>query len=173
MEKFKGKRYIAIDLLALKNAKLNYKSYMYYDSNLFKNESLNHNLVDIIKYNIDENKIEPYFQAIYDNNSNNIYKYEALMRLFDKEGNIILPHTFLEKARKYRLYDKLMVIMINKVFDIIKEYSINVSINLEYNDIVNPIIKDLIINRLQKDNTGKYFTIEILEILLGFFDIVF
>jgi len=148
---------------ALQNAKLNYESYMYFDSNLFVNESLNHNLVDLIKYNIDQNKVEPYFQAIYDNNSDNIFKYEALMRLFDTEGNIILPHTFLEKSKKYRLYDKLMEILINKVFDIIKQHSINISINMEYNDIVNPLINKIIMNRLQKDNTGKYLTIEILE----------
>lgn len=148
---------------ALQNAKLNYKNYMYFDSNLFINESLNQNLVNLIKYNIEENKVEPFFQAIYNNKTDNIYKYEALMRLFDTDGNILLPGTFLEKSKKYRLYDKLMVIMINKVFDAIKKHSINISINLEYNDIINPLINNTIVNRLKQDNLGKYLTIEILE----------
>ncbi len=161
--KSNDKRLVIFAEKALHNAKLNYESYMYYDPNLFINESLNHNLVNIIKYNIDENLVEPYFQAIYDNNTNIIYKYEALMRLFDKDGNMLLPHTFLKKSKKYRLYDTLMVMMINKVFDIIEKHSLSVSINLEYNDIVNPIINNAIISRVEKNNSGKYLTIEILE----------
>ena len=161
--KSNDKRLVIFAEKALHNAKLNYESYMYYDPNLFINESLNHNLVSIIKYNIDENLVEPYFQAIYDNNTNIICKYEALMRLFDKDGNMLLPHTFLEKSKKYRLYETLMIMMINKVFDIIEKHSINVSINLEYNDIVNPIINNAIIKRLEKNNSGRYLTIEILE----------
>jgi len=148
---------------ALKNAKVNFESYMYFDSNLYINESITQNLVDTIKLNIDEKTVEPYFQAIYDNMNDCIYKYEALMRLFDKDGNILLPNAFLEKAKQYRLYNKLMQILINKVFDTIIKYSINVSINLEYNDIINPLIKNTIIARLQENDIGKHLTIEILE----------
>jgi len=148
---------------ALKNAKVNFESYMYFDSNLYINESITQNLVDTIKLNIDEKTVEPHFQAIYDNNNDCIYKYEALMRLFDKDGNILLPNAFLEKAKQYRLYNKLMQILINKVFDTIIKYSINVSINLEYNDIINPLIKNTIIARLLENDIGKHLTIEILE----------
>jgi len=148
---------------ALRNAKLNFESYMFFDSNLYINESLTQNLVDTIKTNIDEKTVEPYYQAIYDNNNDGIYKYEALMRLFDKDGKILLPNAFLEKAKQYRLYNKLMQILINKVFDTIIKYSINVSINLQYNDIINPLIKNTIIERLKTNDIGKHLTIEILE----------
>lgn len=148
---------------ALHNAKLGYETYMFFDSNLYKNEYINKNLVDIIKYNIENEKVEPYYQAIACNNTDNIVKYEALMRLFDKEGNVLLPGSFLEKAKKYRLYNKLMQILINKVFDTILKYKIHTSINLEYKDIVNPLIKEIITNRLQNDDIGQYLTIEILE----------
>ena len=148
---------------ALQNAKLNFESYMYYDSNLYANESLNQNLVDVIKYNIDHKKVVPFFQAISDNKTDKIYKYEALMRLYDKNDNILLPGTFLPKAKKYRLYTKLMQILITKVFDTIIQHSIHVSINLEYNDIVNPLINTTIIEGLKKNKIGDYLTIEILE----------
>lgn len=148
---------------ALHNAKLNYETYMFFDSNLYKNEYLSNNLVNIIKYNIENEKVEPYFQAISCNTDDTIIKYEALMRLFDEKGNMLLPGTFLEKAKKYRLYNKLMQILINKVFDNILLYKKNISINLEYNDIVSPLIKELIIRRLQSDKIGQYVTIEILE----------
>jgi EAL domain-containing protein (putative c-di-GMP-specific phosphodiesterase class I)/GGDEF domain-containing protein len=148
---------------ALHNAKKNLDAFLFFDANLYKNEASNNDLVELIKYNIENKKVEPYFQAIYCNQTDNTVKYEALMRIFDKEGNILLPGTFLDKAKSYRLYVQLMKILINKVFDIILKHKINVSINLDYNDIINPLISDIITARIQQEGTGKYLTIEILE----------
>ncbi|MFT6986827.1 MAG: EAL domain-containing protein (putative c-di-GMP-specific phosphodiesterase class I) [Psychromonas sp.] len=149
---------------ALNNAKQDFETFKFFDSNLYKNEAFNNNLVDLIKYNIEQKKVEPHFQAISCNNHNKVVKYEALMRLFDEDGNMLLPAAFLEKAKNYRLYNKLMQILINKVFDVIMRHRIHVSINLEYNDIINPLISDIIISRLvQQDDIGMYLTIEILE----------
>ena len=100
---------------ALYSAKINYLHYMYYDSFLYKNESVNENLLDILNYSIENNLVEPYFQAIMDNKSDKIVKYEALMRIFDKEGYIIMPNVFIHKAKKCRLYNKLMEILIDKI----------------------------------------------------------
>ncbi|MCG6201544.1 diguanylate cyclase, partial [Psychromonas antarctica] len=93
---------------ALHNAKKNGETFAFFDADLYKNESSNNDLVELIKYNIDHKKVEPYFQAIYCNNSNKTVKYEALMRLFDQQGNMLLPGAFLEKAKSYRLYVLLM-----------------------------------------------------------------
>ena len=148
---------------ALHNAKKNLDAFLFFDANLYKNESTNNDLIDLIKYNIETTKVEPYFQAIFSNKENKIVKYEALMRLFDREGNAISPSAFLEKAKSYRLYVDLMKIMLNKVFDIIAKHKINVSINLEYNDIIHPLISDLVLTRTKALNIGEYLTIEILE----------
>ncbi len=85
------------------------------------------------------------------------------MRIYDKDGNIIMPQVFINKSRKYRVFNKLMEILILKVIDYIKKYKIEVSINLDYNDILNPSMKDLIINNIKNSNIGKYLTVEILE----------
>lgn len=148
---------------ALHNAKLNYLHFMYYDSTLYKNHFLNEELLDTLNRNITEKTVEPFFQAIQDNKTSKIVKYEALMRLFDKNGNIIVPQVFLEKARKYRLFNKMMEILILKVIDYIKKYKIHVSINLDYNDILNPSMKELIINNIKDTDIGDYLTVEILE----------
>tara|TARA_R110001583_G_scaffold64345_1_gene186986 strand:- start:15213 stop:16376 length:1164 start_codon:yes stop_codon:yes gene_type:complete len=148
---------------ALHMAKCNFEIFVFFDANLYKNESANNELIELIKYNIENEKVEPYFQAIACNKTDKTVKYEALMRLFDKQGNILLPGAFLDKAKSYRLYVQLMQILINKVFDIIILYKIHVNINLEYNDIINPLISDIILFRLQKADIGKYLTIEILE----------
>ena len=148
---------------ALHNAKQRLEMFAFFDSNLYKNESCNNNLVELIKYNIEHKKVTPYFQAISCNSDSKTVKYEALMRLFDEDGNILLPGAFLEKAKDYRLYVQLMQILINKVFDIIIQHKIHISINLDYNDIINPLISEIITTRIQQEEIGNYLTIEILE----------
>ena len=128
---------------ALHNAKQNFLHYSYYDSFLYKNELINEDLVETINYSIENNLVEPYFQAIMDNETNEIVKYEALMRIFDKDGNMLMPNIFIHKAKKCRLYNKLMEILFDKIIIYILKYKIHVSINLDYIDILNPHIKKL------------------------------
>lgn len=148
---------------ALHNAKIEYLHYMYYDSFLYKNEFVNENLLEALNYSIENNLVEPYFQAIMDNTTNEIVKYEALMRIFDKNGNMIMPNVFIHKAKKYRLYNKLMEILFNKIIIYILRYKIHVSINLDYIDILNPHIKKTLISKIKSHNIGSYLTLEILE----------
>lgn len=148
---------------ALHNAKLNYVHFIYFDSKFYEEENSNENLLEILKYNIDKNMVEPYFQAIANSQTQEIVKYEALMRVFDFEGNMVMPYVFIQKSKKYRLYNSLMSQLIEKVVLYIKTYKINISINLDFHDILNPKIKELLIDKIKKDDVGKYLTLEILE----------
>lgn len=148
---------------ALHSAKLEFIHYMYYDSFLYKNESVNENLLEILNYSIENNLVEPYFQAIMDNSNDKIVKYEALMRIFDKNGNTIMPNIFIHKAKKCRLYNRLMEILIDKIIIYILKHKINVSINLDYTDILNPQIKKSLISKIKENNIGSFLTLEILE----------
>ncbi len=148
---------------ALFSAKSNYLHYMYLDSYLSKNEFVNTVLLDTLNYNIDNNLVEPYFQAIMDNTNDKIVKYEALMRIFDKDNNEIMPNIFINKAKRYRLYNRLMEILIDKIIVYILEYKINVSINIDYVDILNPQIKTFLIDKIKNNHIGRYITLEILE----------
>lgn len=148
---------------ALHNAKLNFVHYMFYDAYLYKNESVNENFVQILNYSIENNLVEPYFQAIMDNQTEEIEKYEVLMRIFDQNNNIILPNAFIQKAKKCRLYGKLMEKLLDKTINYIMQHKINVSINIDYTDIINPQIKKTLINKIKDNNVGKYITLEILE----------
>ena len=148
---------------ALYNAKLNFIHYMYYDSFLYKNELINEDLVETINYSIENNLVEPYFQAIMDNETNEIVKYEALMRIFDKDGNMLMPNIFIHKAKKCRLYNKLMEILFDKIIIYILKYKVHVSINLDYIDILNPYIKKTLLKKIKDNKIGSYLTLEILE----------
>ena len=148
---------------ALHEAKLNFLPYMYYDSFLYKDEFINKDLLEVINYSLDNNLVEPYFQAIMDNSTDKIVKYEALMRIFDKNGNMIMPYIFIPKSKKSRLYHKLMEQLFDKIIDYIKKYQIHVSINLDYSDIMNPNIKKSIISKIKANNIGQFLTFEVLE----------
>ncbi len=148
---------------ALYNAKLNGIHYAYYDSKLYDSENINESILEILNYNISNNLVEPFFQPIIDTKTEEVEKYEALMRIYDKEGNILSPFVYIHKAKKARLYTKLMEILITKVVEYIKEYKINVSINLDYTDILNPYFKKSLLAKINTNKIGKYLTIEILE----------
>ncbi|PHO10083.1 hypothetical protein CPG37_05265 [Malaciobacter canalis] len=148
---------------ALHNAKLNFVHFIYFDSKFYEEENSNENLLEILKYNIQEKLVEPYFQPIANAQTEEIVKYEALMRVFDKDNNMIMPYVFIQKSKKYRLYNNLMAILIEKVVSYINKYKINISINLDFHDILNPKIKDLLIEKIKNNNVGEYLTLEILE----------
>ncbi len=148
---------------ALFSAKQEYLHYMYYDSFLHKNEFLNEDLLNTLNYSIENNLVEPYFQAIMDNTNDEIIKYEALMRIFDKDGNIVMPNVFIQKAKRYRLYNKLMELLFDKIIVYVLMYKIHVSINLDYIDILNPHIKNNLLSKIKSNNIGSYLTLEILE----------
>ena len=147
---------------ALYTAKVNYINFLYYDSALIRKSFIKEELIAIIQTNIKNKLVEPYLQPIYDNKLKKVYKYEALMRIFS-DDKTILPQVFIDKARKFRLFNQLMEIMIIKVLDYINMYKIHISINLDYDDIQNPILKNLIINNIKNNDIGNYLTIEILE----------
>ena len=72
-------------------------------------EQMDHRLfmTNVINDAIVYDRIVPYFQPIRDNRTKKICKYEALMRLSDKECNIYSPGQFLEISKNYHLYLQL------------------------------------------------------------------
>jgi len=148
---------------ALSNAKMNYSEFAYFDPHFFNEQDNKTNLIKTLQYNINEKKVEPYLQKIVSCQDQSIYKYEALMRVFDKDDNILYPAVFIEKSKKFRLYTKLMAILIRKVSLYIRKYKINISINLDFSDMLNPKLKKIIIDELKNNHIGEMLTIEILE----------
>lgn len=112
---------------------------------------------------IDEDRIQPFFQPIVDNKTNTTQKYEALIRLIDRNGNIITPNHFLEIAKKAKLYKKLTKIMIHKTLTLFQETSHEVSLNLTIDDILDLEIRAFITEKLQHSPITKQIIFEIVE----------
>ena len=124
-----------------------------------------YHMVNVINYAIAHDKIIPYFQGIYDNNSNTIHHYESLMRLEDENGKVYYPGSFLDVARSYGLlYDEISDVMIRKVFERFKDIeNKSVSLNLGIRDINNTELVEHIYEFLSTAKHPENFVFEILE----------
>ncbi|WP_457598714.1 EAL domain-containing protein [Hydrogenimonas sp.] len=112
---------------------------------------------------IDEGRIVPYFQPIVKVGDKKIRRYEVLVRLIDKNGNVHVPEEFLEVAQNSRLYAKITQIMIKEAFAYFKECRCSFSLNLSINDIKDAQCKDLIYKALRNYPSPERVTFEILE----------
>ena len=103
----------------------------------------------------------PYYQVIVDKDKKPI-KYEALARVYDKEENKILtPNLFLDKIKNSKYYTKFTKAIIKKALEDEKILENEISINLSYEDVINPEIIEYLENILKEHNST--ITIELLE----------
>jgi len=151
---------------ALENAKENKKSYVTYfvemdlleekkDTLLWKNK---------IKSAVEEHRIIPVYQAIV-NDSGEIVKYEALMRLEEKgSAELISPYFFLDTAIKTKLYDSLSSTIIFNALELAKKSNNILSINFTFTDIKNELFINSIADYLSDhENLGEQLVFEITE----------
>ncbi len=120
-------------------------------------------ILDLINFAMEEDRIIPYYQGIRNNKTGKIDKYEALMRIKGIDGKIYPPGMFLDIAKKYKIYNRLSQLMIEKVLD---EFSIReekVSINVSAYDISSEAFRKWFINRLAKYPNSDHIVIEFVE----------
>lgn len=116
-----------------------------------------------IKEAIEEERIVPYFQPIVDNQTGEILKYEALIRLIEHDGKVIAPFAFLDIAKKTKLYPELTKIMIDKVIQTFQSSTLPVSLNLSIQDLINPDLADYLEKQISQNGVAKQMIFEILE----------
>lgn len=149
---------------ALKQAKYEHQSIQLYGNTSSRRDQEN-NIAwyKRIKEAIEESRIVPYFQPIVDNKTAQIVKYEALIRLIDKDGSVIGPYSFLAIAKKTRLYGQLTKIMVEKTIERFKNSTIPVSLNLSTEDLLNTELADYIEATILEYGMGHAVIFEILE----------
>ena len=150
---------------ALQEAKKSHNSYIFHDStSMNTNEHIVHKVYETLIDNIKEEKVTPHFQGIFDVDNDTVpYKFESLMRLMDSEGRVLSPAVFMEKSKEYRLYTQLMTQMIDKVFHVLENHDVAMTLNLSYVDINNPELCDTLIRKVKKMQGGSRLTVEIVE----------
>jgi len=129
-----------------------------------KETGVTHNRISDIQYAIDKEKVYYAIQAIYTASTTKADKYEVLMRLKDKKGNIVFPDTFLPFIKNTQVYINLTKIILDKTVFILENNTFSLSINLDIQDILNGNIIALFEEIFtDKKLLAQRVTIEILE----------
>lgn len=148
-------------------ARKKYQNLLEYDKEQFdQKKDIQENIAWIkrLKSGLTDGRFQPYFQPIIDADTQEIYKYEALIRYIDEEGNEIAPDKFLGIAKKARIYPIIIKVMLSSVLNIIREKQIRVAVNLSFDDIIHSDTHQFIFNTLEKyKDEAKLLDFEILE----------
>ena len=115
-----------------------------------------------LKDAIAEDRMIPVFQPIVDR-SGQIIKYEALMRLRQRDGKLVSPFFFLDVAQKSGLYNRLTKIMLEKTVAAMRHSHKQFSVNLSYRDIANPETTQFLLDICSEKSIAHNLVFEIVE----------
>jgi len=127
-------------------------------------ESKSSKRISDVQLAIDEDRIKFAFQPIYSIKSNKIDKYEMLIRMFDINGSIVTPDNFLPSVKHTQVYISLTQLLIDTALEVLIKENIELSINLDLQDILNDDIMNFLkLKFLQNKTLASRLTIEVLE----------
>ena len=132
--------------------------------NIQKSFEENIKWVKQVKIGFRDNLFRAYFQPIVNAQTQEIYKYEALIRYITHEGKEIAPAQFLDVAKRTKLYPNIIKIIINDSFKLIKDKNKRVSVNISFDDIANDETTSFIYDILEENREyTNLIEFEILE----------
>ncbi|MEA2071972.1 MAG: GGDEF domain-containing protein [Campylobacterota bacterium] len=138
--------------------------WIYEDRMNFENDyERNFAVSEIVRNAVRDSKIVPYFQAIVDNKTGKIVKYECLARLIDANNNVLSPVLFIPLAKKIKVYNRVTKQMIDKSFAAFENSDFEFNINLSIEDIMSNEIYNYIIDKLKSTDASQRVTFELLE----------
>ena len=150
--------------IALKQAKEKRVAYLFFDKTVSMKERYRNNLALLkkLKKGIANDNIVPFYQPIINNKTLKIEKYECLIRLF-YENEIITPLSFIDLAKRSKVYPHITRIIILKAFEYFKDKEFEFSINLSIDDILNKDTVKFIYDSLTDYKNTKNVVFEIVE----------
>lgn len=159
------KNHQKLSQIAYKEAKYAKKAFMIYDKNSNKEEEYTKNIQisKLLKNACENDLVIPYFQPILNIQTNQIEKYESLMRIKDSDGSIKTPYDFLDFAKQSKIYPELSKKLIQKSVDTFLVAPSEFSVNLSFLDINNKETKKFILKLLEDSGIGPWIIFELLE----------
>lgn len=156
--------YISADL-ALKKAKSDKRSFVTYSKefNIEKEYEINLLWTKKLRKALNESRVIAYFQPIYNQKTNKIEKFEALVRMIEVDGKVISPYFFLGIAIKSKQYSQITKIMIDAVVEATLNHDYEFSINFTMDDINNKATINYFTKKIQENKIGHKVVVEIVE----------
>ena len=126
--------------------------------------SNNIKVLKMIKQALNSNNIISYFQPIIDNKTQEVVKYESLVRLIDENDKVISPFFFLDISKKAKYYAQITNVVLENSFQALSQTDVDISINISVLDIEKQQTREKIFDLLEqyKDITSR-IVFELLE----------
>lgn len=123
--------------------------------------------INYIKETLEDERLICVYQPIYNTKTQEIIKYETLVRLIDKKdkNRLISPFYFMDIIKGTSQYIKMSKLVLHHVFNTLHKYpNIELSVNLDLNDLYNRDMMNLITKNLYDNRAvANRLTFEILE----------
>lgn len=150
---------------ALVYAKERKLPFVFYEKYMDTEETHKNNLLWIneVRKAIIEERILIEFQAIQNNKNQTIEKYEALVRIRERDGNMISPGLFIPAITESKLFNDLTHKIIEMVCYSLVELPQECSININAEQLINYNLSELILKYVDECNIQNKLVIEILE----------
>lgn len=140
--------------------------FFYINDNLEVFQEYEHNLFWTAKIReaLEENRIIPYFQPILNHATGKVEKYECLVRLEEKSGTMVSPVSFLDVAKRSRLYESLTKTVISRSLERFRQSSCEFSVNISVEDVMNEDTRRFILDLMTRNpEPARRAVFEILE----------
>ncbi|TCK06545.1 EAL domain-containing protein [Phorcysia thermohydrogeniphila] len=130
---------------------------------LYRELQKNITIATKLKDAISNDRVIPVFQPIVDLQTGEVEKYEALMRIVDEDGKLLMPGDFLPVAKKISIYNKLSKKLIEKALLTVREKGIKVALNISSEDLVSSTMRDWLIEVIRNYGVADKVCFEIVE----------
>lgn len=147
-------------------ARKRFEQILVYDNSFNIQESFEDNIkwVKEVKKGLREGLFVAFYQPIVNTVTQEVYKYEALIRYINEQGEVIAPIKFLDIAKKAKLYSNIIEIMLFEAIGLIKEQGKRVAVNISFDDITNSKTTKKIYDTLEQNKEFVHLLeFEILE----------
>ncbi|WP_083963823.1 EAL domain-containing response regulator [Spirochaeta cellobiosiphila] len=140
-----------------------YLQFYDYEQNAERKHRENFLWTQKIKEALLDDRIKVFFQPICDLKTGQIHKYESLIRMIDKDGQIIAPQSFLPAAKMSRYYKDLTYRVISLACATFAARDDTFSINLSIEDLLDKETLQYLIDAVHKYHLQDRLIVEILE----------
>jgi len=117
-----------------------------------------------IKAAIEEHRIECYYQKIVHTTTQELSHYEALLRIIDKNGNVILPDRILPTIKGTFILRNITKEVLSICYEeLLRHPKVSISVNLNSHDVIDESILGILKNYARQENIAPRLELEIIE----------
>ena len=109
------------------------------------------NIVAELKSALRENRAVPFYQAIQNNRTDSIEKYECLARIVKRDNKILSPFNFMEISRKYGFYTHITETIIEQAFHYFRKTHWEFTLNINEDDLLSNNLREMLLKASDKN----------------------